>query len=203
MKTLPLLATVAVIALAGIGPAAAEPQGHGAQSQQNQTERAGMPHGGPASDKPYTRDERSGREDMQLDRDRHDTNQERSGRSSIDERRNRDERHDHGTRPDRPGEQWNQRPGRPAFDRPWNRPGWSGHGWGRAGWERWPHRRWDRGARLPRDYWAGSSFWVTNFGRLGLYAPPPYARWVQYGPDALLIDRRNGLIIAVRRDVFR
>lgn len=113
-------------------------------------------------------------------------------------------------RPGRPG--WdNNRPGRPGWDngrrpgwqnRPWNRPGWNGRGWGRPGWDRWPARRWYRGGWLPRDYWFASTFWLTNFIALGLAQPPSGAVWVQYGPDALLVDRNTGQIIEVRQDVF-
>jgi Ni/Co efflux regulator RcnB len=63
------------------------------------------------------------------------------------------------------------------------------------------YRRWNYGQFLPSAYWA-RSFWLSNFVAYGLFAPPPDAVWVRYGPDALLIDRYTGEIISVQYNVF-
>lgn len=63
------------------------------------------------------------------------------------------------------------------------------------------YRRWSYGQYLPSVYWA-RSFWLSNFVVYGLFAPPPDAMWVRYGPDALLIDRYTGEIISVEYNVF-
>ena len=63
------------------------------------------------------------------------------------------------------------------------------------------YRRWNYGQYLPSVYW-GRSFWLSNFMVYGLFAPPPDAVWVRYGPDALLIDRYTGEIISVQYNVF-
>lgn len=63
------------------------------------------------------------------------------------------------------------------------------------------YHRFRYGDRLPRIYF-GSRFWLSDFFRFGLFAPPPGLIWVRYGPDALLIDRYTGEIVQVRYNVF-
>lgn len=63
------------------------------------------------------------------------------------------------------------------------------------------YQRWSYGQYLPSIYLA-RSFWLTNALAYGLFAAPPDAVWVRYGPDALLVDRYNGEIISVRYNVF-
>jgi Ni/Co efflux regulator RcnB len=63
------------------------------------------------------------------------------------------------------------------------------------------YQRWNYGQRLPTAYYA-STFWLSNFIAYGLFAPPPDAVWVRYGPDALLVDRYTGEIISVEYGAF-
>lgn len=63
------------------------------------------------------------------------------------------------------------------------------------------YQRWSYGQRLPSMYYA-NNFWLSNFLIYGLFAPPPDAVWVRYGPDALLVDRYTGEIISVEYNVF-
>ncbi len=117
-------------------------------------------------------------------------------------------------RPDfnRPGN--NNRPGvnRPGNNRPGARPDYSkyrravtaprryrvGRYHAPAGYR---YQRWNYGQRLPSMYYA-STFWLSNFIAYGLFAPPPDAVWVRYGPDALLVDRYTGEIISVEYGAF-
>lgn len=73
----------------------------------------------------------------------------------------------------------------PAYRRP---PGW------------YPHR-WTFGEFLPAAFWA-RDYWLLDFMDFGLPPPPPYAVWVRYGDDALLIDQDSGEIITVEYGVF-
>jgi hypothetical protein len=64
------------------------------------------------------------------------------------------------------------------------------------------YRRWHYGQRLPPAFFI-RDYWLPNYLFFGLFAPPsPDLVWVRYGPDALLIDRYTGEIIAVRYNVF-
>ena len=112
----------------------------------------------------------------------------------------------------RPGD--NNRPGvnRPGNNRPGARPDYSkyrravtaprrfhaGHYRAPRGYS---YQRWSYGQRLPSMYYA-NNFWLSNFLIYGLFAPPPDAVWVRYGPDALLVDRYTGEIISVEYNVF-
>jgi len=151
--------------------------------------------------------------------------------SRPDNNRHDNNRHDNNNRPNfnRPDNN-NNRPGvnrpdnnnRPNFNRPDhnNRPAVRPHPrpdyskYRRAvtaprrfhvGTYRAPHgysyRRWSYGQYLPSVYW-GNSFWLSNFVTYGLFAPPPDAVWVRYGPDALLVDRYTGEVISVEYNVF-
>lgn len=66
------------------------------------------------------------------------------------------------------------------------------------GW--YPHR-WVFGEVLPPLFWA-RNYWLMDFMDFGLPPPPPYAVWVRYGNDALLIDQDSGEIITVEYGVF-
>ena len=66
------------------------------------------------------------------------------------------------------------------------------------GW--YPHR-WVFGEFLPTAFW-GRDYWLMDFMDFGLPPPPPYAVWVRYGYDALLIDQDSGEIITVEYGVF-
>jgi Ni/Co efflux regulator RcnB len=63
------------------------------------------------------------------------------------------------------------------------------------------YRRWSHGQRLPGLYYA-RDFWLLDFLRFGLFAPPDGYIWVRYGPDALLVDQDTGEIVQVRYNVF-
>jgi len=129
------------------------------------------------------------------------------------------DRHDNNNRPNISRPDNNNRPGfnrpgnnnRPAV-RPHPRPDYSKYRRAvtaprrfHVGMYRAPHgyhyQRWSYGQYLPSVYW-GSSFWLSNFVTYGLFAPPPDAVWVRYGPDALLVDRYTGEIISVEYNVF-
>lgn len=66
------------------------------------------------------------------------------------------------------------------------------------GW--YPHH-WVFGEVLPSLFWA-RNYWLMDFMDFGLPPPPPYAVWVRYGNDALLIDQDSGEIITVEYGVF-
>ena len=63
------------------------------------------------------------------------------------------------------------------------------------------YRRWAIGERLPGLYFA-NSFWITDFGIYGLFAPPYGYVWVRYGPDAVMIDEYTGEVISVDFGLF-
>ena len=93
---------------------------------------------------------------------------------------------------------------RGGFPRPaggWHRGWYAGQ---RGGWERirgggyayprgFGYRRWGVGALLPGILF-GSSFYWNDYGRYGVYPPPPGDRWVRYGPDLLLGNIRTGRV---------
>jgi Ni/Co efflux regulator RcnB len=57
------------------------------------------------------------------------------------------------------------------------------------------------GAFLPAIFWRPEYF-VLDWGYYGLWAPPPNAEWIRYGPDLLLIDLDTGAILRVVRGVY-
>ncbi len=69
----------------------------------------------------------------------------------------------------------------------------------------WPrgyaYQPWGVGYRLPRAF-GGRPYWVQNPGFYRL--PPAYrgARWVRYGPDALLIQIGNGVVLQAVRGIW-
>jgi Ni/Co efflux regulator RcnB len=73
----------------------------------------------------------------------------------------------------------------PTYRRP---PGWYAH-------------RWTFGEFLPAPFWA-QDYWLADYMDYALPPPPPYAVWVRYGADALLIDQDSGEIITVEYGVF-
>lgn len=101
---------------------------------------------------------------------------------------------------------------RPPRHRP---PGWSGNyypGWRPSHWRpihrppyHYPngyhYRRWTTGQVLAHAFLT-SAYYFSDYGSLGLYAPPPNYRWVRYGPDLLLVDIRNGHIYDVIYGAF-
>jgi Ni/Co efflux regulator RcnB len=64
----------------------------------------------------------------------------------------------------------------------------------------WGYRHWDRGDVLPRVFLSGAYFF--DYDWLGLPPPPPGARWVRNGPDALLVSVYNDRIIDVIYNAF-
>lgn len=118
---------------------------------------------------------------------------ENRDRGRDDRDRGRDFRNDRGrdSRGDRDSGRFFQFRGRdyaamrgPAFSYP--------RGWG--------YRHWGRGEYLPSVFLAAPFFF--DYDRLGLPPPPPRARWVRNGPDALLISTYDGRIIDVIYDAF-
>ena len=63
------------------------------------------------------------------------------------------------------------------------------------------YRRWSVGSTLPRPFLSGS-YYFNDYGALGLGAPPPGYVWVRYGPDLVLVNRRNGRIVDVIYGAF-
>ncbi|HEY4265558.1 MAG TPA: RcnB family protein [Micropepsaceae bacterium] len=64
----------------------------------------------------------------------------------------------------------------------------------------WDYRHWDRGQFLPSVFLATPYYF--DYGLLGLPPPPPGARWVRNGPDALLVNVYNDRILDVIYDAF-
>lgn len=60
----------------------------------------------------------------------------------------------------------------------------------------WRYRRLPVGYRLGPEYYA-PRYVISNYGYYGLRAPGRFLRWVQYGPDLLLVDIRNGRVVEV------
>jgi Ni/Co efflux regulator RcnB len=64
----------------------------------------------------------------------------------------------------------------------------------------WGYRHWGRGEFLPSVFL--SSAFYFDYDWLGLPPPPPGARWVRNGPDALLVSVYDGRILDVIYDAF-
>jgi Ni/Co efflux regulator RcnB len=62
-------------------------------------------------------------------------------------------------------------------------------------------RRWSYGQNLPAAYYS-RGYWINDFLLYALYGPPPGYVWVRVGDDALLINRYTGRIVAVDYGVF-
>ncbi|HVJ03020.1 MAG TPA: RcnB family protein [Sphingomonas sp.] len=90
--------------------------------------------------------------------------------------------------PHRPGQ------GRPPGFRPIQRPGWN---YPRG----WSYRRWRAGLILPTLFWS-TRYFFNDYRLVGLGAPPPGHMWVRYGPDLLLVRRRDRRIVDVIYDAF-
>lgn len=65
----------------------------------------------------------------------------------------------------------------------------------------WHYRRWGIGGILPRLFLA-EAYWYTDWGALGLQAPPPGYEWVRFGPDLILVNLTTGAIEDVIYGVF-
>ena len=65
----------------------------------------------------------------------------------------------------------------------------------------WYSHHWVFGEYLPALFWA-RDYWLMDYMDYALPPPPPYAVWVRYGDDALLIDQDSGEIITVEYGVF-
>ena len=63
------------------------------------------------------------------------------------------------------------------------------------------YRRYNAGLILPSIFLA-STYYYSNYAALGFGAPPSGYRWVRYGPDLLLVRRKNGRIKEVYYNVF-
>ena len=90
-----------------------------------------------------------------------------------------------------PGQRWDHRhrpPPPPPMVRPGHRPP-PGPAWHGSG----PQRRWVVGSHVPRQYRA-PQYYVHDWRRRGLYAPPQGYRWVRYNGDYLLVAIATGLI---------
>lgn len=101
----------------------------------------------------------------------------------------RDRAHAHGN--PGPGQRWEHRhrpPPPPPMVRPGHRPP-PGPAWHGSG----PQRRWVVGSHVPRQYRA-PQYYVHDWRRRGLYAPPQGYRWVRYNGDYLLVAIATGLI---------
>ncbi|HEY4030574.1 MAG TPA: RcnB family protein [Caulobacteraceae bacterium] len=100
-----------------------------------------------------------------------------------------------GPRPGGPGFAPGPRPGPPAGFRPLRggRPFRYPRGYS--------YRSWGIGDVLPSIF-LGSTYYFTNYASVGLGPPPRGDRWVRYGPDLLLVQRRTGRIIQVIPNAF-
>lgn len=65
----------------------------------------------------------------------------------------------------------------------------------------WYQHRWISGDILPALFWT-RTYWITDFWLFGLPIPPSGYVWVRYGPDALLVQIRTGLILQVIFGVY-
>jgi Ni/Co efflux regulator RcnB len=63
------------------------------------------------------------------------------------------------------------------------------------------YQRFGIGSMLPRLFLSSLYFW-SDYGSLGLGAPPPGYVWVRYGPDLLLVNRYTGRIADVIYGAF-
>jgi Ni/Co efflux regulator RcnB len=63
------------------------------------------------------------------------------------------------------------------------------------------YQRWSVGLMLPSIFW-GSSNYYNDYDAIGVGPPPSGYRWVRYGPDLLLINRRTGRIARVIHGAF-
>ncbi len=103
-------------------------------------------------------------------------------------------------RPPRP------QPPRPGIGRPphgggnWHRPPVYRPGWNYP--RGYAYRRYATGLILPTIF-LSSAYYFSDYNTLGLYPPPKGYRWVRYGPDLLLVRRKNGRIKEVYYNVFR
>jgi Ni/Co efflux regulator RcnB len=64
----------------------------------------------------------------------------------------------------------------------------------------WGYHHWDRGQFLPSVFLAAPFYF--DYDWLGLPPPPPGARWVRNGPDALLVSVYDDRILDVIYDAF-
>lgn len=138
--------------------------------------------GGPRGDyrQDQRRDYRNDRRDWQGDR------QAFRGDSRHDARDWRDDRNYYRYDRDRRDVRWNGNRYRgPIYSYP---PGYRYQAWG-------------VGYRLPPAYF-GNRYWIANPG--GYRLPPAYrgTRWVRVGPDALLINIVDGLIVQAVRGLY-
>lgn len=168
------------------------------------------PQAAPPTRDRQARDNRRGRNDLQMDRRapppavRNDNNRRDYG--NRNDRRNtgdrNDRRRDYGDRNDRRDYNRNdrRRVDIQQYRRNYNAPRRY-----RVGTYRWrdgySYNRYRYGQRLPRHFY-GRNFWLSNFLIYGLFAPPPGYVWVRYGPDALLIDEYTGEIVQIRYNMF-
>lgn len=65
----------------------------------------------------------------------------------------------------------------------------------------WVQRDWRPGLRLPASYYA-RPYWISDYGRYRLSAPPAGYRWVRVDRDVALIRSRDGTIREVIRSFF-
>jgi hypothetical protein len=100
---------------------------------------------------------------------------------------------------DRPGRPDRPNPGGPGMRPPPSRPpqfSWRGRSFSqmRGPMFRYPpgfaYRRWSIGAFLPSIF-LGTSYYYDDWRGLGIDPPPRGRRWVRYGSDLLLVNRRT------------
>jgi Ni/Co efflux regulator RcnB len=160
---------------------AQEPDRRGGRANAQLAPRQGGPAGNFAENRDRGRDDNSrGRDDNSRGRD------DNRGRDFRNDDRGRDFRGDR----DRGGRSFNFR-GRqyaairgPAYSYP--------RGWG--------YRHWGRGEFLPSVFLSAPFYF--DYDLLSLPPPPPGARWVRNGPDALLVSGYDGRILDVIYNAF-
>jgi len=63
------------------------------------------------------------------------------------------------------------------------------------------YRRWVFGQIFPRMFWA-QDYWLSDYWMFDLPVPPYGYVWVRYGDDALLINKRTGVVLQVVYGLF-
>jgi len=63
-------------------------------------------------------------------------------------------------------------------------------------------RSWGYGQRMPHQY-RTNQYVIHDYGRYGLYAPPPGYQYVRSGDDVILSAVTTGLVIAVIASLFQ
>jgi Ni/Co efflux regulator RcnB len=87
--------------------------------------------------------------------------------------------------------------------REWRHEGHRFHGAANYGYPRGQqYQYWAPNVRLPRSYWGSPRYWINDPYRYQLIRPWAGTRWVQVGPDAILVSLRDGVVVSIVRGLF-